>query len=243
MTEETQPPIWLDVTNEDEARDFWGIDEKAGSLRRDSCGGGYPPKFPLPILVWLRVFQDATFHIPAEKVVAALAYQTDLMQQEQRQRLIFSGISRNAKDSIKFKFCEILNTDARKLIPFKRSWTVDFQDVRKPPQVLDGRPSQISPGHLKLVEAALYDLAGYKKKKLWKWTPEDQLNNRRPSLYCTNYRADRLTELVFENIGRIRRPPISQGVKHPAKSVVRKALSELVSFQPPSISLEVNSDT
>lgn len=242
MTEKTLNPIWVLQANEGEARAFWEVDDRAGMLAADTCGGGYPPKSPLPLLIWLRVFRDAKFHISAEKVGAARAYQTNLMQEDPRKRLIFSGISRNAKDPKKYRFNEVMSIDARKLIPFKRSWIVEFQKVRKDRQLLDGRPSQISHGQLKLVEEALCELSHIRKKKLWRQTPDLQLDNKKTSIFCSTYNTNSLTKLVSETVGHIRRSPLTKGVKSPEKSVVRKALSMLVSFRPQSRSFEANSE-
>ncbi len=242
MTEKTPCLDWLTLTNEEEARVFWGVEGTSGSLRRDACGGDYPPKFPLPLLVWLRVFQDEKLQISAKKVDAAHSYQAELMKKDPRKRLIFSGSTRNAKNPKKFKFSEIINTDARKLIPFKRHWSVELQPIRRAPQSLKGQVSQISTGQMKLIKEALNELTHIKKKKLWMRTPEDPLDCKKTSLFCTTYKPDSLTILVSEKIGEIRHPPSSKGTRPPALSIVRKALSTLVSFRPLNKPVKVNPD-
>jgi len=228
-TKKARKPSWLKMTAEEEAREFWVINKDAGNLLPDACGGGYTSSARLPNLVWLRVFLDAGFHIPSNKIGNALAYEMELMP-KQRKRLIFKGLSRNAKKPKEFRFSEILVLEARKLIPFKREWTTDLVAVRNAPRTRDYRSSKVSTGQLRIVEESLNDLAGY-KSGLWKRSSKDKLRDWRPPIFSTIYRADELTELVLENIKSITLSTRTNGAKRPAKSVTRKALSELVQFE------------
>lgn len=230
MTEKATKPNWLKKTDEFEARAFWGIDATAGSLELDSCGGGYPPKGPLPVLVWLRVFLDAKLHVPAEKLGAALAYEMDLLP-IQRKKLMFHGITKNAEDPKIYKFSDILTTKATSLIPFKRTWTVHLQDVRKAPRLLDGQASRIPPQLLNLVKETLKYIATEDDSCLWKRDADDEDIKWTPPVYSTSYRGDKLTQLVLDNMLIKNHHTGSNGAKRPPKSMVRKAITKLVLFQ------------
>lgn len=232
-TKKTRKPSWLKMTAEEEAREFWVIHKDAEILLPDACGGGYTSYALLPNLVWLRVFLDAGFHIPNNKIGNALSYEMELMP-KQRKRLIFKGLSRSSKEPKEFSFSKILALDARKLIPFKRKWTADLLDVRKAPRARDYRSSKVSTGQLRIVEESLNDLTGY-KPGLWKRSPEDKLRDWKPPIFSSTYRADELTELVLEDIKLITLSARTKGAKRPAKSVARKALSELVQFEAKNI--------
>lgn len=219
-------------TNETEARLFWDIDPMAGALEPDICGGGYSSEKQLPNLVWLRVFLEAKFHISAKKLGDALAYEMGLIP-NQRKKLVFTDGPQEADGSEILSFRDILTQDVQDLTPFKRSWTGRLEKVRKAPRTRKPQSSQISEGQLDFVSEVLYDLIREEEKKKWLWNcgPDKERNSYRQTFFCTVESRAHLTERVLENIPQFQRSSRIRDVQPPAKSVVEKALTELVWFR------------
>lgn len=220
---------WLIKTNETAARLFWDIDPRAKALEPDICGGGYSSEKLLPNLLWLRVFLQAELHIPAKRLGEALEYEMGLIP-NQRKRLVFKDESQETDDTEIISFSDILTQNELQLMPFKKSWTGHLEKIRNTPRTRKPQLSQISEGQLNFVSEALNDLTGF-EDLLWKCGPSVKMNSFRDTFFCSKLSRAELTARVLENIPKFQRSSRIQGVEPPTKTMVEKALTELVWFR------------